>query len=81
MMEKQEKKFLISRMENHVTYRNSSSYSILGDFIAGCAIDAIENAGYKIVVASPCPDCGKPLVSGHGGGETCSAKCGYWFCF
>ena len=31
----------------------------------------------------PCPDCGKRLVHGHGGGVECPDKknCGYWFCF
>lgn len=32
--------------------------------------------------AEPCPDCGTPTVSGHGGGIRCPAKgCGWWFCY
>lgn len=80
-MELEDKKKIISKIENYVTYRNSISYSVLGDFIAGCAIDAIEKAGYKIVPDDPCPECGGPLISGPGGGVVCGGKCGYWFCF
>jgi len=31
----------------------------------------------------PCPECGKQLESGPGGGVVCPDKtdCGYWFCY
>ena len=35
---------------------------------------------HKDETGESCPDCGAPLLYGHGGGVKCS-KCPYWFCF
>jgi hypothetical protein len=47
-----ERTSLIAKMAEFVTHRGRSSYSVLGDHHAKCALQAIEEAGFRVEPAA-----------------------------
>jgi hypothetical protein len=51
-----DEKGLLLSMSEFVTHRGNGSYSVMGEHMAKCALDAIKEAGFAVVSAVALPD-------------------------
>lgn len=58
-----DEKGLLRAMSEFVTHRGNGSYSVMGEHMARCALDAINAAGFAIVAASPSPSMEMEVVA------------------